>query len=338
MTSKIITITGAAGRIAYSLIPLILNGNVFGPHCDIHLRLLDIPESEAKLKGVQMEIEDSFYPLLKSLVATSNRRDAFLDADVVVLVGGFPRLPGMERRDLLIKNAESIKSQAEALNEYGSAHAKVLVVANPANTNCLVAIKAATRIPPENFTCLTRLDQERLRGFCAKQLTASLQRTVFAKDVHDVYILGNHSTTQVAFVHQGQLVENDHTVTRVAQHFTSEEYVQLLRKVQNRGAEIIKVLQVSSALSAAEAIVRHLADWLGPTIPAHPFSMGVLIKKGNAYGIPEDIVFSLPCNRSDNDAGYVPLDGLTFDEATQSLVVLSADELTQERLQILEYL
>lgn len=334
--SVIVTVTGAAGRIAYSLIPLILNGNIFGSECGIHLRLLDIPEAESKLHGVQMEIEDSYYPLLKSFIATANQRDAFQNCEVAILIGGYPRLPGMERRDLLVKNAQSIRSQAMALNEFGNSNAKVLVVANPANTNCLVAIKSAPNIPSKNFTCLTRLDQERLRGFCAKRLSSSLQQVIPTHQVHKVYILGNHSTTQVAYIGDAEFIDGEQPPLKVRDHFTEEEYTEVLHRVQNRGAEIIKALQLSSALSAAEAIVAHLKDWLGPDIPKHPFSMGI-ISDGSSYGIPENIVYSVPCMRSSNSHGYSVVEGLCLNEKTQELMKITAEELLNERSQIEDY-
>ncbi len=335
--SVIVTITGAAGRIAYSLIPLVLNGKIFGDHCGIHLRLLDIPEAENKLWGVRMEIEDSCYPLLRTLVSTTNPRDAFQACDVAILIGGFPRLPGMERKDLLIKNAQSIRLQAIALNEFGNPNAKVLVVANPANTNCLVAIKSAPKIPPQNFTCLTRLDQERLRGFCAKKLSASLNRTVFSHEVHKLYILGNHSTTQVAYIGTGEVIQANKSPVKVEDFISEEEYNEVLHKVQNRGAEIIKALQLSSALSAAEAIVSHLKDWIGPEIPQYPFSMGIY-SDGNVYGVPENVVYSLPCMRSNNSSGYTVLRGLCFNENIQTLMKITADELINERNQVEDYI
>jgi len=152
-----IVITGAAGRIAYSLIPLILGGGIFGEYVSIVLVLLDIPEAAEKLQGIGLEIGDSNYPLLSSLLLSTNAEEAFQGAEVAILLGGFPRLPGMERRDLLRKNAECIKAQAIALNRSARSEVKVVVIANPANTNCLVAVKSAPDIRQENFTFLTLL-------------------------------------------------------------------------------------------------------------------------------------------------------------------------------------
>lgn len=334
-----VTITGGAGRIAYSLIPLLLNGLVYGPNHRIHLTLLDIPMMAEKLRGVKMEIDDSNYALLEDVIITTDANEAFIDTDVAILLGGVPRLAGMERKDLLLKNAENIHAQAIALNATAKESVKVLVVANPANTNCLVAIKTASRIPKENFTCLTRLDEERLRGFCLKRLSERLGRKFSADEVRNVYILGNHSTTQVAYIDDG-VVGDDHHHHKVSDYFPGEEYDDLLKRVQTRGGEIIKATQVSSASSAAEAIVKHLRDWLGGhSTTAHgPFSMGVY-SQGNSYGVNDDLVFSFPCVRSfDNPSGYRILPGVRLSEKMRELVKKTEQELEDEKDQIKEYL
>jgi malate dehydrogenase len=333
-----VTITGGAGRIAYSLIPLLLNGLVFGEK-KIHLTLLDIPQMEEKLRGIKMEIDDSNYHLLQEIVVTTDGNAAFVGAEVVVLLGGFPRLAGMERKDLLLKNAENIKTQALAMNATASEHVKVCVVANPANTNCLVALKTATRIPAENFTCLTRLDEERLRNFCAQKVSQSVGKPIHGTEIQGVYILGNHSTTQVAHISDGIIVHDRHfSYHKVSEHFTDQEYSDLLTKVQNRGAEIIKATQVSSASSAAEAIVKHLRDWVGKGTAEGPFSMGVY-SRGNPYGIDEDLVFSFPCVRSfDNLSGYKILPKMHLNERLHSLIHKTEEELKDEKFQISEYL
>lgn len=330
-----VTVTGGAGRISYSLIPLILTGQIFGDR-PISLRLLDIPQCIEKLRGVQLEIDDSNYPLLRELICTADQELAFKGADVAILIGGIPRLAGMERKDLLLKNAENIRSQAVALNLHASKNVKVLVVANPANTNCLVAIKAATNIPPENFTCLTRLDEERLRGFILQKARQVTGRHILNKFLENVFILGNHSTTQVAHIQQGMIGDNQ----EVTSLFAGEgEYEALLQKVQNRGAEIIKASQLSSALSAAQAIVKHLVDWIGVGSIQEKFSMGVY-SNGNPYGISQDLVFSFPCIRSNTaPGGYILYDGLdTTSAALQPLVQRTEKELLEEKGQITEYL
>jgi len=335
-----ITVTGGAGRISYSLIPLILTGQIFGDR-PISLRLLDVPQCEQKLHGVKLEIDDSNYSLLHELICTTNPEEAFKNAEVAILIGGFPRLPGMERKDLLLKNAENIRSQAQALNSFASKNVKVLVVANPANTNCLVALKTATNIPPQNFTCLTRLDEERLRGFILQNARKQTDQAVTNKSLQNVFILGNHSTTQVAHIQQGTLtLDPNNQLIPISTYYTHEgEYEALLRKVQHRGAEIIQASQLSSALSAAQAIVKHLVDWIGVGSSQTTFSMGVYAQ-GNPYGITDELVFSFPCVRAEDVAGgYVIMDSLDFQHTTVAgLIKKTEEELLEEKGQIEEYL
>lgn len=333
-----VVITGAAGRIAYSLIPIILHGHVFGPETTIDLVLLDIPDAAEKLRGIALEIDDCSYTLLNSLTVSTDGETAFEGAQVAVLLGGFPRLPGMERSDLLKKNAESIRSQAAALNRSADKNVKVVVVANPANTNCLVAIKAAPSIPASNFTCLTRLDEERLRGFCSKKLSSALGRTLAGGEIDNLFIFGNHSNTQVPYIGHGVHIDKNGREVRVADYFSEQEFGDTLKRVQNRGAEIIKALQVSSAMSAAEATAKHLRDWLGPQISRSAFSMGVLVTD-NAYGITNDIVYSLPCVRSaESSGGYTVLPSLELAENVVSLMKASELELLEERREVEGYL
>eukprot|EP01031_Cornospumella_fuschlensis_P027845 gene27845-33626_t len=331
-----VVITGGAGRIAYNLIPLILNGLVFGQETKIILRLLDIPMCAEKLHGVVMEIEDSGYDLLEKVVATTNPDEAFTDAEVVVMLGGIPRLAGMERKDLLIQNAECIQNQARSLNKFGSANTKVLVVANPANTNTLVAIKSAPNIPPENFTCLTRLDQERLRHFCAHRAGHHSHSHIRTRDVHDVFIWGNHSTTQVAHIDEGVFVDSEGARHRLSEVLSHEDYEGILRKVQHRGGEIIKALGLSSALSAAEAIGKHLRDWLSSSPTSLTFSMGVHTHN-NAYNIHSDLVFSFPCRRV-AEGQYEVVTGLTVSGAVGELLKKTEEELLDEKEKVKDYL
>jgi malate dehydrogenase len=293
--------------------------------------------SAAKLTGIVMEIEDAGYALLDNLLATTDADKAFVDAGVVVLLGGFPRLPGMERKDLLIKNAECIQAQARSLNNYGNRYTKILVVANPANTNCLVAIKSAPNIPACNFTCLTRLDQERLRFLCAKKASELTNNTVKASEVMDAFIWGNHSTTQVVYTDSAYFIDSDGNTQKLSDIFCPADDEEILKRVQNRGAEIIQALQVSSALSAAEAIAKHLQDWLSDRPATFSFSMGVLAT-GNTYGINEDIVFSFPCTRGRDSGSYEVITGLEVSANMRRLLDASVAELLDERHKVKDYL
>lgn len=322
-----VVITGAAGRIGYSLIPLLCEGTIFGD-MKLSLRLFDIEMAESKLQGIKLEIEDCCYKNVVNVIATVDPESAFHGADVAILLGGFPRLPGMERKDLIVKNAEGMKQQAQYLTEYASRNCKVLVVANPANTNCLVAIKSAVGIPPENFSCLTRLDHERLKGIVASTINSkySSGSQIESHEVKDVFIFGNHSTTQVVYTGVGTFPGGN-----ISDILTDEDSDNLLPKVQNRGAEIIRYQQASSALSAANAIAKHLRDWLGPD-EGQTFSMGIL-SNGNPYGIPDDLVFSFPCQRiaggKSGDVYIVP--DLPIDTRTRSLLKVTIDELEREK-------
>lgn len=321
-----VSVTGAAGRIAYSLIPLLLSGQVFGLETRIQLRLLDIPQMVEKLEGYVMEIEDSAFPLLDSVIASADPAVAFLAADVVVLLGGTPRSPGMERREMIAINAEGIARQAQALQEHAKPQVKVLCVANPANTNTLVAIHSAPKIPAKNFSCLTRLDQERLRGMVSKRYGARAKNLV---------VWGNHSQTQVPYV-LASTVEVSGEERRVAEMEDVDEFVpEVIRRVQKRGAEVLKALGVSSAMSAAVAISYHLRDWCGEGGSAEMFSMG-LLSTGGSYGIPPGIVFSFPCIR--NSTGEVEIvDGLPLTDEVRSMLDASAEELFAEKREAEEF-
>eukprot|EP01038_Epipyxis_sp_PR26KG_P007912 gene7912-10740_t len=337
MPSLTILITGAAGRIGYSLIPLILSGQVFGQNTSITLKLFDIAESKDRLLGIKMEILDSNYPLLENVVASVSIEETFTQIEIAILIGGYPRLPGMERKDLILKNAESMKLQAEALNRYCNASTKVLVVANPANTNCLVAMRFAPNIPKKNFSCLTRLDEERLRGFLSEFLSEKLQIKLKPHLLKDVYILGNHSTTQVAYIKHTTHADLD--VSNAVNNITQAEYDQILFKLQNRGAEIIKNLTLSSAMSAATAIGKHLSDWCNPQIdPSTTFSMGIS-SDNNSYGIPDDLVFSFPCRRNamSGEVEIIP-DVDIYHQNLQFLIDQTIAELMEEKDQALEIL
>lgn len=341
MTSKTVSvvITGAAGRISYSLIPLICDGSVFGKDVRIDLRLLDVELASQKLEGLAMEIQDSCYELLDDIQATTNQEQAFKDVQVAVILGGYPRLAGMERRDLITKNAEGMNSQAKALSKFASPDVKVLVVANPANTNTLVAMRCAGRIPIKNFTCLTRLDHERLRGMVLQQYNSTNKVKLSPSHIQNLAIFGNHSATQVPFIDNCKIISKDGNVVQLNDvlPYSNEEFASLAKNVQTRGAAIINTLQASSALSAANAIAKHLQNWLiGPKENEDAiFSMGV-ISNGNTYGVPDGLVFSFPCKKVQNesskflDGEYEIVEGYSISQRTQELLNVTIEELKAE--------
>jgi len=319
-----VLITGAAGQIAYSLIPLVISGETFGPTQKIILHLLDIPAMAEKLHGVVMEIEDCAYPLLHSVVATTNEPEAFKDVDVALFVGAMPRLQGMERKDLLQKNAQIFKVQGKSLDTYASKNVKVLVVGNPANTNCLIAQTFAPSIPKGNFTALTRLDQNRARSQIALKLKVPVQ------SVQGVNIWGNHSATQYPDAYHG-MVENypaPGLSTPVSSAINDENWIQktFIQTVQQRGAAVINARKSSSAVSAAKAISDHVRDWiLGSDGKA--ISMGV--SSDGSYGIAPGLIYSFPviCSRGT----YRIVQGLKLDTFSQKALDVTTKELLEEK-------
>ncbi|KAJ0066994.1 hypothetical protein NL108_006236, partial [Boleophthalmus pectinirostris] len=254
----------------------------------IALLLLDITPMMPVLEGVVMELQDCALPLLKEIVATDKEEVAFKDLDVAILVGSMPRREGMERKDLLKANVAIFKSQGAALDKYAKKTVKVLVVGNPANTNCLIAAKSAPSIPKQNFSCLTRLDHNRARSQVA------MRCGVPATQVKNVIIWGNHSSTQYPDVH--------HCVVNVSgKELPCFEAVKddawlkgdFIATVQQRGAAVIKARKLSSAMSAAKAICDHMRELWSGTPQGEFTSMGVY-STGNPYGVPDDLVYSFP--------------------------------------------
>ena len=321
-----------------------------------------MPGMTEKLNGIAMEIEDCNFPLLEGVIATSTPQTACTDCDVAILLGGFPRLANMERRDLIHKNAEGMRDQAMALDMYAKSTVKVLVVANPANTNCLVAMRSCSRISPQNFSCLTRLDHERLRFFIAKQANyylsanGSMSQSVSPSDVSNICIWGNHSATQVPYLDCCS-VNVGGVPTPAATFFTKTtpsssdgggvvggggggdseggmSLDELVKKVQTRGAAVLSTQGASSGFSAANAIAKHLADWLGPSPTEEIFSMGIQ-STGNSYGVPDGLVFSFPCTRVVGGApGQIAIvTGLEVSPAVQDLINKTTEELIGEMLE-----
>ena len=277
-----------------------------------------------------MEIEDSSYPLVLNVETSTNPDVAFTEADVVVVLGGFPRAPGMERKDLIGINANGMKLQAESLNKFAKRTCKVLVVANPCNTNCLVMSKIATNIPKENFSGLTRLDQERLNAYVVREVNNRLSTSISFNDVRNAIIWGNHSSTQVPDVNNIEIFLNNEWVrinTVLDSHWLESD---LIRKVQTRGAEIIKAQGASSGMSAANAIAKHLRDWLQCNPTANEVFSIAIHSDNNPYNIPSNLVYSFPCKyNSNNILEIVP--NFIWNENIQALIDKTTKELIDER-------
>ena len=246
-----VCVTGAAGQIAYAFLPFICRGVVLGSDQPIDLRLLDIPPALQAMEGVIMELKDCAFPLLVSTLATADPKIAFKDADLIVFFGGFPRKEGMERKELIGKNINIFKVQGEALNEVGKSTTRCVVIANPANTNCFALSTYASKIPRENFSCLTRLDQNRAYSQISEKINTPVT------SLKNIVIWGNHSSTQYPDVNNGL---NNNIPVRVATKDDRWLDTDFLKNVQQRGAAIIKARKQSSVLSAASATVDHIRD------------------------------------------------------------------------------
>jgi malate dehydrogenase len=315
-------ITGAAGQIAYSLIFLVARGDLFGQDKSMIIHLLDVAFCQESLGGVVMEIIDGAYPLVKGIVATTDVKEAFTNIDYALLVGAFPRKEGMERKDLLEKNASIFKEQGAALNTYASKNVKVVVVGNPANTNAMLAMNAAPSIPKENFSALTRLDHNRAKSQIAEHCKIPVC------SVHNVVIWGNHSSTQYPDVSHGYIQTGD-SKKSVREAVKDDNYLNgdFIKTVQQRGAAIIKARKLSSAASAAKAIVDHMRDWIYGTPEGEYVSMGV--HADGSYGIEKGLIYSFPVTCKDGK--YSIVQNLSIDAFSREKMTLSETELKEER-------
>nr|AIT70186.1 malate dehydrogenase [Betaphycus philippinensis] len=316
-----VCITGAAGQISYSLLPLLSSGHVFGPDQPLNLHLLEIPPALPALSGVVMEIIDGAYPLVKSVIQTSDPKVAFRGAHIAILVGAFPRRAGMERKDLLAKNLPIFKAQGHALNEVANRDVKVVVVGNPANTNAMVLSHFAPQIPPTNITALTRLDHNRALAQVAKRMDVSVL------DVHDVCIWGNHSSTQYPDVTRATADGKQVLPKMGGFGGLAEGFIPLIQK---RGATIIQARGMSSAMSAANAISDHLRSW----ILGDSQVVSMAVPADGSYGINKGVYFSYPV-RCVGGGSYEIVQGIELDEFSRKYVEATAAELYAERAEAL---
>ena len=314
-TAKRVTVTGAAGQIGYALVFRIASGAMLGRNQPVILQLLEIPPAMDALRGVIMELKDCAFPLLQGIVATDDPNVAFKDADIALLVGSRPRGPGMERSDLLEANAAIFSVQGRALNDHAARDVKVLVVGNPANTNCLIAQHNAPHLNPRNFTAMTRLDHNRALA----QLAAKTDVALAA--IEGLAIWGNHSPTMYPDLHH-TTVGGVPALQRVDMAWVQDDF---LPTVQKRGAAIIAARGASSAASAANAAIDHMRDWIAGA--AGVVSMGVY--SDGSYGIAEGLIFSYPVVCADGDWQIVG--GLSVNEFSQGKLDVTEAELKEER-------
>lgn len=286
-----VAVTGAAGLIGSYLCPMIAQGRMFGPHQKVILHLIELPFAQKALDGLVMELNDGAYDLLEDIVATTDILEGFKDIDVACLVGARPRGPGMERADLLLANKMIFVEQGAALDKVAKKSVKVCVVGNPANTNALICQRHAPSIPKENFSALTRLDQNRAYSMVSQKTKCAPSK------INDLFIWGNHSSTQYPDTHF-TTVDGKLLAAEDREYFNGE----FLTLVQKRGQAIIDTCGKSSSSSAANAIVDHMHDWWHGT-RTHCCSMGV-ISNGNQYGVPEDLIFSFPLDVNSDDKNW----------------------------------
>ncbi len=328
MTNPIrIAVTGGAGQIAYSLLFRIGNGEVFGPEQPVILQILEITPAMEALRGVVMELEDSAQPLLQDITMSDDPAVAFKDANWAILVGGRPRGPGMERSDLIAANGAIFVEQGKAINDHAAADIRVVVVANPCNSNCLVAKANAPDIPADRWYAMTRLDENRAKSQLAQKAD------VPARDVSHVAIWGNHSATQFpSFEHARIQNKAAEAVIQDRQWLEGE----FMSTIQQRGAAIINARGKSSAASAANAALDTIRSLITPTPAGDWFSAGIP-SDGNPYGVADGLIYSFPL-RGDSNGNVEIVADLALSEYAKSKIAESEAELIAEREAIADLL
>jgi malate dehydrogenase len=315
-----VAVTGAAGQIGYSLLFRIASGEMLGKDQPVILQLLEIPDEKAQkaLKGVMMELDDCAFPLLDSMVPTADPMVAFKDIDVALLVGARPRGPGMERKDLLEANGKIFGPQGKALSEVASRDVKVLVVGNPANTNCLIAMKNAPKLKPSNFTAMMRLDHNRSLSQVAQKVGKPVS------SVRKMTVWGNHSATQYPDIFQTE-VEGKKAWPMINDQAWLEKT--FIPTIQKRGAAIIDARGLSSAASAANAAIDHVHDWVFGTRDGDWVSMG--IPSDGSYGIAEGVLYGYPCTCKNGQ--YEIVKGIELSDFSKAGMQATLKELHEER-------
>jgi len=313
-----VAVTGAAGQIGYSLVFRIASGHLLGPDQPVVLSLLEITPAMGALEGVAMELDDCAFPLLADLALGDDPDTAFDGVDVALLVGSRPRTKGMERQDLLEANGAIFTVQGRALNDNAADDLRVLVVGNPANTNCLIAMNNAPDVPDTRFTAMTRLDHNRALTQVARKLGVSVN------DVSRMTIWGNHSATQYPDLFRCEVAGSSAAAVIDDQEWLEGDFIPT---VQKRGAAIIEARGASSAASAANAAVDHVHDWVLGTPEGDWVSMAVASDGG--YGVPEGLISSFPVTCA--DGAWSVVQGLEIDDFSRARIDASVAELGEER-------
>lgn len=313
-----VAITGAAGQIGYALLFRIASGQMFGPHTEVELQLLELEQALPALEGVAMELDDCAFPLLKRIVCTSDINKAMSDVNWALLVGSVPRKQGMERSDLLQINGGIFTQQGQAINDNAADDVRVFVVGNPCNTNCLIAMHHARDIPNDRFYAMTTLDELRARTQLAKKAGVDIT------NVSQMTIWGNHSATQYPDFYTAKI--NGQSAAAVINDDTwlKDTFVST---VQQRGAAILKARGFSSAASAANAIIKGVNHLTVDTPANESFSM--CVASTGEYGVDNDLIFSFPCRREQETIKVV--EDIHLNTYSQEKFATTLNELRQER-------
>jgi len=313
-----VAVTGAAGQIGYAILFRIASGQLLGPDTPVHLSLLEIPAALKAVEGTAMEIDDCAFPLVAGVEISDDPNKAFDGASVALLIGARPRTKGMERSDLLEANGGIFKPQGEALNDHAASDIKVLVVGNPANTNCLIAKSHAPDIPAERFTSMMRLDHNRAIAQLATKVGVAVS------DVTNMTVWGNHSPTQYPDIFHAKVRGQNAAEVVDDQEWLENDFIPT---VQKRGAAVIEARGASSAASAANAAVGHVRDWVLGTPEGNWVSMGV--PSDGSYGIEEGLIFGFPVTCS--GGSYQIVQGLELNDFSKSRLDVTVKELADER-------
>jgi malate dehydrogenase len=313
-----VAVTGAAGQIGYAILFRIASGQLLGPDTAVHLSLLEIPDALKAVEGTAMELDDCAFPLLAGVDISDDPNKAFDGANIAMLIGARPRTKGMERSDLLEANGGIFKPQGNALNEHAASDIKVLVVGNPANTNCLIAQENAPDIPAERFTSMMRLDHNRAIAQLARKVNAAVA------DVTSMTVWGNHSPTQYPDIFHAKVKGKNAAEVVDDQGWLESDFIPT---VQKRGTAVIEARGASSAASAANAAVDHVHDWVLGTPDGDWVSMG--IPSDGSYGVDEGLICGYPVTCS--GGSYQVVQGLELDDFSRSKIDASVKELKDER-------
>jgi malate dehydrogenase len=319
-----VAVTGAAGQIGYAILFRIASGQLLGPDTPVYLSLLEIPAALKAVEGTAMELDDCAFPLLAGIEITDDPNRAFDGANLALLVGARPRSKGMERSDLLEANGGIFKPQGKALNDHAASDIKVLVVGNPANTNCLIAQQNAPDIPTERFTSMMRLDHNRAIAQLANKVQEVQEGQTGVDDVTNMTVWGNHSPTQYPDVFHAKVKGKNAAEVVDDRAWIENDFIP---NVAKRGTAVIEARGASSAASAANAAIDHVRDWVRGTPDGDWVSMG--IPSDGSYGVDEGLISGFPVTCS--GGSYQVVQGLDLDDFSRSKVEATVNELKDER-------